>query len=138
MSYYHSSVSVLSSLTTNGLVLYRAQTCQGSDQALQRCQGFLEDILVVDEATLAAPLPGWLTGTPTLVYSETKMAFRGTETIAELEDFAEQGYEAPKPPELPDEQAFDRMRNDKVTEDDITRQIKGRESQLPRQPEVQQ
>lgn len=118
-------------------VLYRAQKCQGSDQALQRCQEFLEDIRVVDVATLEPPLPVWLTGTPTLVHVETMMAYRGTNAIMELDSFAEQGYDPPQPPELPDEQAFDRMRDDKVTEDDISRLIKERESQLPKHPEVQ-
>lgn len=118
-------------------VLYRAQRCEGSDQALQRCQEFLEDVRVVDVASLTPPLPSWLTGTPTLVATETMMAYTGSNAIAELESFAEQGYEAPEPPELPDEQAFDSMRDDKVTEDDISALIKQRESQAPKHPEVQ-
>lgn len=118
-------------------VLYRAQECRGSDEALKRCQEYLEDIRIVDVATLDAPLPEWLTGTPTLVSTENMMAYRGSDAIAELDRFSQHGYEAPKPPELPDEQSFDRMREDKVTEDDVSKLMKEREKQLPKQPEVQ-
>ena len=118
-------------------VLYRAQQCRGSDEALQRCQEFVEDIRIVDVATLDPPLPEWLTGTPTLVCTEDMMAYRGSDAIAELDRFALQGYEAPKPPELPDEQSFERMRDDKVTEDDVSKLLKERETQLPKKPELQ-
>uniref|UniRef100_A0A6C0KBR5 Thioredoxin domain-containing protein n=1 Tax=viral metagenome TaxID=1070528 RepID=A0A6C0KBR5_9ZZZZ len=120
-------------------VLYVASDCVGSEKAKQAIDSFHEDVRIIDVHTLARPLPEWLIGTPTCVdmRSGSMVAHRGTDALALLSGFGSKGYVQQDLPDLPEEEQFDSMSSDKVSDADLDALMKQREQQLVPQRDTQ-
>ena len=75
-------------------VLYIIPGEANSQKALGMLEGMQDDVWVQDLRMLQPPLPGWLTGVPTLVPRQDAKAYRGTECLEFLQQMTDepQGY----------------------------------------------
>ena len=114
-------------------VLYIADDCPGSVEALQACESFSEEVRIINVRDLPRPLPEWLVGTPTCVdvRDGAMVAHRGSDAILLLRNFSPQTEKRMDLPELPSDEQFDSMNSAKVTDNDLETFMKARDNQLP-------